>query len=791
MKKILFVVITFFCLNAVNAQLNINLVGQLPYSGHGDVSDIWGHVDGSGNEYALVGLQDGTSIVDISEPTNPNEIFFSSGGNTEWRDLKVWNNHLYIVNEASGGLKIIDMSNLPGTITGTDVYQHTGTTYPFTKAHDLYIDENGFAYIMGANNGVGGVIILDLNTNPKVPVEVGRYNDYYVHDGMVRGDTLWAGCMNNGFFAVIDVTIKSNPVIVATQNTPSSFSHNIWPSDDGQTVFTTDEKSNAFIASYDISNLSNISELDRIQSSQGELVIPHNVFVLGDYLVTSYYTDGVIIHDASDPSNLVEVGHFDTSPTFSGNGFFGCWGVYPYLPSGLIIASDIENGLFILDPTYSPASYLNGNVTDSISGSLLDGVKVHFLLTTDSTNTNVLGDYEIGIAAAGTYDITYSKSGYISKTVSGVILTSGNTGVIDVELKPSVNFAFQMQVIDASTSIPISNASVQFHSPLFTGYYNSTTDVNGFITFSNQPEESWDLNFGKWGYKQLCLTQELLTEAGNVHVYEMEPGYQDDFRFDFGWTEWAAFGVGRGSWERNIPIGIPTTPEFDSQLDCDEEAYITSNQNGGSGSFVQYGEQVLASPIIDLSLYVDPYINYDRWFFNGWNSTNQTPLNDSLVVELTNGIDTVQIDYTDFNDVTMSSWVSKSIQISSVITITNLMNLLIRARNRTFDGHIVEAGFDNFKIIEGATVGIDQINNSDILTIYPNPFNSEMNISFKNKEINNVRVEVLDIAGRLIDKRGYQNTSIVSFKNNYKSGIYFMSIYGNDKLIKTEKIIKF
>jgi choice-of-anchor B domain-containing protein len=135
---------------------------------------------------------------------------------------------------------------------------------------------------------------------------------------------------------------------MATQATPSNFTHNSWISDDGATVFTTDEVSGAFVASYDVSDLTNIRELDRIQAwSNNTDVIPHNTHVDGDFLVTSYYRDGVSVVDASNPSNLIEVAYYDTSPDFEGGGFNGAWGAYPYLPSGNILVSDIENGLLV------------------------------------------------------------------------------------------------------------------------------------------------------------------------------------------------------------------------------------------------------------------------------------------------------------------------------------------------------------------------------------------------------------------------------------------------------------
>ena len=143
---------------------------------------------------------------------------------------------------------------------------------------------------------------------------------------MVRGDTLWGAAIYNGEFSVVDVSDKSNPVLLATQSTPNNFTHNCWISDDGNTLFTTDEVSGAYVTSYDVSNLNDIEELDRIQAwSSSTNVIPHNTHVNGDFLITSYYTDGVSVVDASHPSNLIEVAYYDTSDEFSGSGFNGAW----------------------------------------------------------------------------------------------------------------------------------------------------------------------------------------------------------------------------------------------------------------------------------------------------------------------------------------------------------------------------------------------------------------------------------------------------------------------------------
>lgn len=789
-KRLLLFSVILLQVLSVNAQLNMTLLGQLPYpSSKGDLSDIWGYVDGNGNEYALVGCENGTSIVDVTNPANPVEVFYSPGANTIWRDLKVWNQHVYITNEGANGLKIIDMSNLPGPITTGDVYQFTGSTYPFTKAHDIYIDENGYAYIMGADNGVGGAIILDLNTNPKNPTEVGRYNDFYLHDGMARGDTLWGGAINDGFFTVIDVTNKANPVTLATQPTPSFFTHNCWISDDGHTLFTTDEVSNAFLASYDVSNLSNISELDRIQSNAGSQVIPHNAFVLGDYLVTSYYRDGVTVHDIRNPSNMVEVGNYDTSPQFSGNGFNGCWGVYPYLPSGNIIASDIENGLFVLGPTYTPASFLQGNVTDTNTTAPIDAVQVDIVSTSVSSNTNIIGDYQTGIAAAGTYDVTFSKFGYKTKTIQNVALTSGNTTILNVELKPIVPFTLQGQVIEAISSNPIPNAQVRIVS----SSYDNTIQTNaaGNFSISNFIEGNYDVYIGKWGYQQLCLTSQNLSVTGNTHVYQLTDGYYDDFTLDQGWT--ISGGATAGIWERDIPVGTTfnntnANPAQDVQSDCMNDAYVTGNGGGSAGNDdIDGGETILTSPVFDLSSYGDPYIHFDRWFFN--DGGFGTP-NDSLVITLSNGSTSVIIDEANRNDPDVSSWSSKSIQVSSVIGATSNMQLIVRSMDDS-PGHLVEAAFDKFLVADSLTTAVE-VNvteeNSDVI-IYPAPFKEELTI----KTVSNyetLSVTVHDVTGKLIDTKEFKNTNRIQLRNNYTKGVYLINVYGNDALIKTQKVVK-
>lgn len=411
-------------------QSNVALLGKLTYTQ--DLSDVWGYVDDAGNEYALVGTFSGLSIVDVTDPGSPTEVYFESGVNSFWRDIKTWGSYAYVSTEGGGGITIIDLSPLPGNITTSTFF--TGSVYPFTTAHDLYIDETGKLYIFGSDYGAGGAIICDLTVDPMNPVELGVYDENYFHDGMARGDTLWGAAIYMGKLYAVDVSDPANPHVLGSAFTPDEFTHNVWVSDNGQNVFTTDEVSGGFITAFDITDMDNIYEIDRVQSSPGSGVIPHNVHVVNNYLVTSYYTDGVVIHDASRPGNLIEVGNYDTSPEHSGNGYYGCWGVYPFLPSGHILASDMEEGLYILGPDYKRACYVEGTVTDSITGLPLEDVNVQLLGTDITTTTGADGTYAFGTVDSGAYNIEYSLQGYPSDTVKEVMLLNGELTIIDVAL---------------------------------------------------------------------------------------------------------------------------------------------------------------------------------------------------------------------------------------------------------------------------------------------------------------------------------------------------------------------
>ena len=446
MKKLfILITLTFSCSVFSQSSSNISLVGSLDYPGT-EGNDVWGYVDSSGTEYALVGMQNGFSVVNLSVPSNPTESFFIEGVQSTWRDIKVWDHFAYVTaDEGSDGLLIVDLNDMTG---GTYLYTNNDNSgnFMFSQAHNIYIDEFGKAYIFGGNVGGNlqenaGALILDVTDvsleqgNIVLPEILSVFDNFYIHDGMARGDTLWASAVYEGCFFVIDVSNPTEPVIfndsLAFHQTPDAYTHNCWISHDGNTLFTTDEQSGAYIAAYDVSDLGNIQEIDRIRSSpEIATVIPHNTHVYGDFLITSYYRDGIVIHDISNPSNMVEVGHYDSFPG-GGDGFDGTWGAYPYLPSGLLLSTEINSGpngegqLLVLDPEYERAAFLEGFVKDSLSGNPISNATIRILTyNIISSTTNLSGNYTIGIDNGNTYDVEYSKEGYFADTIE-VTLVNG------------------------------------------------------------------------------------------------------------------------------------------------------------------------------------------------------------------------------------------------------------------------------------------------------------------------------------------------------------------------------
>ena len=82
--------------------------------------------------------------------------------------------------------------------------------------------------------------------------------------------------------------------------------------------------------------------------------IDHNLYVRYNYVFESNYTSGLRVMTTGDLSKaeLNQFGYFDTQPTDQAIRYRGTWSNYPYFESGVIVVSDIYDGLFILKPDF-------------------------------------------------------------------------------------------------------------------------------------------------------------------------------------------------------------------------------------------------------------------------------------------------------------------------------------------------------------------------------------------------------------------------------------------------------
>jgi len=765
------------------AQLNVSLRSKLPYNYA--LSNIGGYVDSLGNEYALVGTFTGLSIVDVTDPVNPIVKFNIPGINSDWREVKTWQNYAYVTTEGCcDGLQILNLGYLPDSVP-LKYYKGDGAiNNQINTIHALHID-NGFCYLYGSDIFNGAALILDL-ADPWNPTYRGRTPGTYIHDGYVRNDTLYGCHIYDGYFSVIDVTNKANPILVTTQNTPSLFTHNSWLNDAGNVLFTTDEVNDSYLGAYDISDVNNITELGRIQLTPGSGSIIHNTHTLDDFEIVSWYKDGIAIVDVSRPENMIVVGSYDTYPQGSGGGFNGCWGVYPFLPSGNLVCSDIDNGLFVLTPTYVRGCYLEGIVTDSISGTPINNATIQILNTNISKQSKLTGEYKTGTATAGTYDIQVSKAGYITKTIYGINLTNGTLTNLNVQLVSFSTVAATGTVTNAVTGAPIANASIHFSNAQFD--ITATTNAAGQYTLVGFYPDNYSITVGKWGYQTICSNSQV---DATPLSFTLTPGYYDDFSLDFGWT---ISGPSPNAWERCIPIQTNSqnniaNPGNDVFGDCGEECYVTDNGGGGPwDNDVDQGATILTSPIFDLSNTTSATLSYKRWFYNG-GFTNGAP-DDTMSIYLTNGSATVLLERTYAGQPNQSTWLNQAYQIGSLLPLTSTMRLIVNIGDPGPTFNIVEGGFDNFVISNVTSLPTNE-NNLTTITAQPNPFASNTQITIVNNIGGKSTLEVYDILGKVVERKELEGINLnFNIGEGLNAGVYTIQLKNANGISKSLKLVK-
>ncbi|MFG0328422.1 MAG: choice-of-anchor B family protein [Phycisphaerales bacterium] len=348
--------------------LNVNLYEQITLSefSRGAGNDCWGYVSPSGREYALMGLERALAVVEITDPSNPVIIERINHSSSIWGDVKVYEQYAYVSNESGGGIDVIDLGSVD---SGVVTLVRRMTSNNVQESHNVAVDEeSGFLYLLGSNINGGSLVAFDLNGDPSNPTFAGEWNGNYVHDaqivtyttGQYAGRQIAFCCDGDRGFEIVDVTDKSNMFRLSRSTYPGlRYCHQGWLSADRQYFYMNDEAdelSGAVATTrtlvWDVSDLSNPFLADTFTSGLGST--DHNLYVRDGVVYEANYSSGLQIFDARvNPTSPPRIGYFDTYPANNRPGYDGAWSCYPFFPSGTVIVSDQNRGLFILD--VSPA----------------------------------------------------------------------------------------------------------------------------------------------------------------------------------------------------------------------------------------------------------------------------------------------------------------------------------------------------------------------------------------------------------------------------------------------------
>lgn len=784
--RFILIVATLFCYISSSAQnFNLELVSHTEFPSNGN--DIWGFVDSDGVEYAIVGSQASSLVYDLSDPSNPLLIKEVPGAFGTWRDFKHVGNYVYgTADQGTDGLLVIDMSSPKDSIPHAffRVPYDTGSgARILEKVHNLYADDR-YVYLSGFDNR-GGVLILDTEVDPWQPPVVGFVDDDYSHDVYVQDNLMYTCEIYRGEFAVYDITDVSNPIRLARQSTTTSFTHNAWLSEDGRYLFTTDERTNANVDAYDLNDLNAIKRLDAFKPYRpgASPTIPHNTHYYNGYLVTSWYEDGVIITDAHKPDNLVEVAAYDTRTAPSSGSFNGCWGAYPYLPSGLLLVNDINTGFYVLEPNYTRAAYLEGLVLDSLTKEPINNASIEILSNQPNLDvSNQMGVFKTGQEAEGTFEVRISHPDYNQKIVS-VSLQKAQVTDIVVELTQSFKPG---KVVDAGSQDNLANSTVTFINIATQDITYATADQNGDFSVLIDGASTYNVYANKWGYKGAVLENVRFDNGAPIQI-ELEAGYADDFFSDLGWQ--VTGDASTGNWELGVPNGTIRQGEFlnpnvDTEGDLGPSAYITGNRGTNQGDDdIDDGETILTSPPMDFSA---DNIESVRLQFNYWYFTccGNAPVDDELNIYVTNGVETILVDRITASASEWRDWEYEL--VAEELELTDSVRLIVNASDLG-EGHIVEAGIDAFRAEAELILGTNLVE-LERLSVAPNPFLDQVNLDFGQTVKGNL--QVFDIVGNLIAEQVVNDQMATLQAGDWIPGIYYIRLLSKGSVSQTISVVK-
>ncbi|MFT4540366.1 MAG: choice-of-anchor B domain-containing protein [Planctomycetota bacterium] len=496
---------------------NVRLMSWITLAemGGGSGNDCWGYVSPSGREYALMGTGVGTTVVEVTDPSSPAIIEMIAGAGSLWRDIKVYDHYAYAVSEGGGGIQVIDLDSVD---QGIVTLVNTVTTGGTTSSHNVAINEDsGYLYRCGGSGN--GLRIYNLS-NPSNPQYVSSWGSRYVHDAQIVSYTsgpyagreiafVCSGFGNGGVqtrFEVLDVTDKSNIFTRSSvQYSDNAYSHQVWIDEQKEYAYLNDELDEGVRDTrtivFDISNLDNTSEASNF--TNGNPAIGHNLYMRGDLIFEANYRSGLRIFDASNRTSPVETAFFDTYPSGDRAEFNGLWSCYPFFPSGTVLGSDRERGLFILWVGDEP-----------IAVDVPTGVPE----TIDPAGESLI----VEVTENGPGELTGGSEILVYDTGSG------------------------------PTTIPL--------VPLGSGQYRADLPATACGTTVYWYVSARSSNGFEWRYPHAAP----MASGVSISSLSQSVVFQDDFESNQGWTLDSANDTGtEGLWQRVIPVGTAGAPSKD------------------------------------------------------------------------------------------------------------------------------------------------------------------------------------------------------------------------------------
>lgn len=569
-----------------------------PLSGGQNYSACWSYVHSDGREYAVIGVngtvaQGGTAIYNVTNPEATYLVGFIPGPTSVWREMKSYRSWIYVVTEGGGpgfGLQIIRMTNPESPVLAA-----TYTTN-FARSHTVSVDTTRGLLVCNGTTATGGfgtgMRILALNNSgigatPETPVELSWWpggaipitSDDYVHDSVPIGNRLYSASIYPGIERIIDITNPSAPTQAAWWSYPGGFTHNSWPDATGNWLYITDETKGEPLKIFDISNLGAPTLVNAITSNPQSIV--HNAHVAGADLFLSSYTEGIRVLDLSDPAHPAEFGWADSYPGPSG-GFSGVWAVAPFFPSGTVIASDRNTGLYVYRVVHDygilRAKVINGGSVaaghacgpapgscccapdpcvcgaSAAPGEAFPDVEVHLTTLGDSLITPADGIVQFA-PGPGTHTVLARRFGYYDASATRTV-SVGSRDTFVLELVPRPTSLFTGIVRDQATTDPLDGAEV---SLAYTGVHQHT-GASGVYAL-DLPDDTYLLQVRRAGY------------VPRVHERRIGPGFPgedfalapapvwDPLEAAGSWTVGAAGdNATSGQWTRVAPLGTGPRP---------------------------------------------------------------------------------------------------------------------------------------------------------------------------------------------------------------------------------------